>query len=339
MPSKKVFDSLLAKGFRVDLCPYATYDSPANQDDFEALFSVLSEVRDSNGRPAVITANTIMTNPNFKKIEESGFREYCYEMITDTFQRNFYHFNPLEYYLQGLEENIFFPQYHGREHINIKEWMKQLRDTDSAYRQVFKEGVSWLGSKYNPPGGINLRATYDTYDAEDINSQKSELKEGLELFRNIFKLKSESFIAPNFILHPDLYSTLHENGVHYIQGMKYLIMPKLAAKKRGMQKRIQGQKNRFGQVDLVRNCEFEPSQYPQTYDSVGECMKEIENAFFWKKPAVISAHRLNFIGNIQPENRARNLKKFKELLNRITNTWPDIEFMTSVELGKLMSGR
>jgi hypothetical protein len=47
---------------------------------------------------------------------------------------------------------------------------------------------------------------------------------------------------------------------------------------------------------------------------VGECLKDIQNAFFWKKPAIITSHRLNFIGFIHPENRERNLKQFRELL-------------------------
>ncbi|WP_133120223.1 hypothetical protein [Rhodohalobacter barkolensis] len=339
MPSKKVFDSLLANGIRVDLCPYATYDSLANEDDFDALFSVLSGVRDSRGRPAVITANTIMTNPDFQKIEESEFREYGFEVFTESYQKYRSSFNPLEYYQQGMKAGIFYPQFHGREHLNIKEWMKQLRDPGSKYRKAFNEGVNWLGSKYNPRSGINLRATYDTNNSSDLDTQKAELKEGLDLFKEIFKMNSESFIAPNYIIHSDLNGTLKENGVQFIQGMKYQVFPKLGANKHEMKRRIQGGMNSSQQINLVRNCEFEPSQYSQTYDSVGECMKGINNAFLWKKPAIISAHRLNFIGNIHPENRTRNLKKFKELLSRATKKWPDIEFMTSVELGKLMSDR
>jgi len=339
MPSKKVYESLLSKGIRVDKCPYATYDSLANANDLNAIFSILASVKDSRGRPAVLTANTIMTNPDFEKIEETGFLEYHFEMFTDSFSKHGARFNPVDYFNEGKKAGIFYPQFHGREHLNVKEWLKKLNEPGSVYRKAFTEKVSWLGSAYNPKSGINLRATYDTNDVSDISTQKTELTQGLEIFRDLFKTNSESFIAPNYILHSELLKTLKKSGVQYIQGMKYLIMPKLGNEKHGMKRRIQGEENNSLQINLVRNCEFEPSQYAESFDSVGECMKGINNAFQWKKPAVISAHRLNFIGQVHPSNRDRNLKKFKILLSQITKKWPEVEFMTTVELGEIMSGR
>lgn len=98
-------------------------------------------------------------------------------------------------------------------------------------------------------------------------------------------------------------------------------------------RRYQGERNEVGQYNLVRNCVIEPSQFPESYDSVGECMKGIKNAFFWNKPAIITAHRLNFIGYIVPENRERNLKLFRKLLKSVLEQWPDAEFMVSMQLG------
>ena len=68
MPSRKVYDQLFKKGYKVDLDPYMKYDCMANSNDLEALFEVLSSVQDKNGRNAIITANTIMANPDFEKI-------------------------------------------------------------------------------------------------------------------------------------------------------------------------------------------------------------------------------------------------------------------------------
>jgi hypothetical protein len=104
-----------------------------------------------------------------------------------------------------------------------------------------------------------------------------------------------------------------------------------------MTRHYQGEKNAMGQYYLVRNCVFEPSQYPVHHDNVGECLKGIQNAFFWKKPAIITSHRLNFIGFIHPENRERNLKQFRDLLENILKKWPDVEFMSSVDLGDTIS--
>ena len=67
-------------------------------------------------------------------------------------------------------------------------------------------------------------------------------------------------------------------------------------------------------------------------------MKDIAAAFRWHKPATISAHRLNFIGSLDKNNRDRNLNLFDSLLTDIQKNWPDVEFLSSVDLGHLMGG-
>ena len=65
-------------------------------------------------------------------------------------------------------------------------------------------------------------------------------------------------------------------------------------------------------------------------------MEEIRVAFKWGKPAVISSHRVNYVGSIDPSNRDNGLDKLKKLLNKVLKKWPDVEFMTSAELGDLI---
>ena len=65
-------------------------------------------------------------------------------------------------------------------------------------------------------------------------------------------------------------------------------------------------------------------------------MEEIEIAFQWGKPAVVSSHRVNYVGSIDPSNRDNGLNELKKLLNKVLQKWPDVEFMTSAELGDLI---
>lgn len=65
MPSKEIYDNLLKSGIRVDRCPYNRYDSLASEEDLSALFDVLTSFRDMNGNHPVITANTVVANPDF----------------------------------------------------------------------------------------------------------------------------------------------------------------------------------------------------------------------------------------------------------------------------------
>jgi hypothetical protein len=45
------------------------------------------------------------------------------------------------------------------------------------------------------------------------------------------------------------------------------------------------------------------------------------------------------MGTIDRGNRANGLKKLDILLTQIIKRWPDVEFMTSMELGDVMTGR
>jgi hypothetical protein len=55
------------------------------------------------------------------------------------------------------------------------------------------------------------------------------------------------------------------------------------------------------------------------------------------RPAIISTHRINFMGSIFPSNRDANLKLLNSLIKQLINKWPDIEFMASDTLGDLIS--
>ena len=67
-------------------------------------------------------------------------------------------------------------------------------------------------------------------------------------------------------------------------------------------------------------------------------MRRINIAFRWNKPAVICSHRINFMGALDEKNRNDNLLLLKDLLRHIKKTWPDVEFMTSDQLGDLIAG-
>jgi hypothetical protein len=98
--------------------------------------------------------------------------------------------------------------------------------------------------------------------------------------------------------------------------------------------RLLGMKSKAGLTYLTRNCFFEPSL--PGGDWVDRCLYEISNAFRWNKPALISSHRVNYIGTLYPENRSNGLKQLGSLLHRIMNKWPDAAFVTSSELGEII---
>lgn len=330
MPSREVYVKLLKAGIRVDQCPYNRYDSLASEDDLLALFEVLKKFRDKNGQHPVITANSLVANPDFSKIKDGGFKQYFFEPFTQTLDRYPKHQNSFKIWKEGMSDGIFYPQFHGREHLNINRWLRFLQNGSGETLFAFENelfGISTTITKENRPSYLSAM---DFDDPSELVSQKEILTVGLELFEKIFGFQSVSYIATNYTWHPSLESTLSANGVKFLQGAGSQRQPDVNGKK--IIRHSLGQRNQTGQTYLIRNGLFEPS-LNEKKDWVASCLKEINLAFFWNKPAIISSHRLNFIGFIDESNRTRNLRYLETILRTIVKKWPEVEFFTTEELG------
>jgi hypothetical protein len=330
MPNNNVKLILENAGISTSKSAYCMFDSLESNTDLEMLFDILLRFKDINGNHPVITANTVIANPDFKKIENSKFLEYHFEPFTYTLQKYPKHDKVFSYYKLGISEGIFFPQFHGREHVNVEMWLDLLKAGNPNFKLAFNNNMWGLSNDVFPNLPKSIQATFDSNNNHFL---KESIQSGLALFKEIFGYKSESFIANNFIWSNNLNNILFQNGVKYLQGMKYQITPKNGDKKRKLIRHYLGETNIYGQIHLIRNCSFEPSI---DNNSFRKTINEIQNAFFWRKPAIIGTHRLNYIGSLVEENRSKNLKEFTNLLNAILKKWPDIEFMSSCQLGNLI---
>ncbi len=336
MPSREVYDEFLRQGVRVDKDAYCRYDNLATKHDLENLFEVLNSVRDKNGHPAVITANTLSANPIFDKIRESNFTQYFYEPFTETLKRDEVHKDAFEMWKQGMAAGVFHPQCHGREHLYVKKWMNALQSNDYLTRLSFDLGT-W-GLTYLVDSRINqyYMGAFNSGLPEDIEEFKKIIDEALKMFHQTFGYESRSFVATTYSWNPAVETAMVANGVRYIQGEFAQKIPidddqTFVVRKRG----FQGTRTKAGLIRLFRNCFYEPSTHPN--DNIyADCMKRIELAFKWGKAANICAHRVNFIGSIDSANTDRTLPEFKRLLQEIVRRWPDVEFVTSDQLGEII---
>lgn len=48
---------------------------------------------------------------------------------------------------------------------------------------------------------------------------------------------------------------------------------------------------------------------------------------------------MNFVGFLNPQQREHGLDLLDKFLAEIIKRWPDVEFMSSVELGDIMAGK
>lgn len=335
MSSRSAFKDLLHKGYPVDQCPYNSNDSLECNEDLELLFEVLGNVKGNDGKPAIITANNIVANPDFKKIKDSEFQEYHYEVFTETLKRYPEHNKVMDLYRQGISSGVVMPQFHGREHLNVARWIDALKHNSKAEKEAFNWNV------FSPKLAQSKGYSNEYMDALDFNAkselsfQEQSLQEGLDLFEKIWGFRSKSFIAPCYIWHSDLEKTLATHGVTYIQGLVNQLQP---IEGDGFKyKKIyhyQGQKNKHGQRYFMRNAFFEPAVKPD-FDWESDCLSRIKIAFSLKKPAIISSHRLNYMGFLNSSNREANLKRLQTLLFKIKKTWPEVQFMSTDQLGPL----
>lgn len=336
MPGPDAFKALQQSGIDLlsdDGAIYNTYDTLADSNDLSRLFEVLSSVKDRNGLCAVITPVSVVANPDFERIRESGFKIYFYEPFTDTLKKIKGCEDSYQLWKEGIRNKIFVPQFHGREHLNVKAWIRALNNGNKNARIAFDHGFWAMSTKADPDIGLEFQAAFDYINPADVDYHEDVISTGLSLFNELFGYRASYFVPPNGPVSSNLETALSRDGI------KYISMPKIHNEPVGFsrsKKRFNwmGKTTRKGLKVITRNCFFEPAVPGR--DWVDSCLSEISTSFRWHNPAVISTHRVNYVGRMSEMNRDRGLGQFSILLHRIIQEWPEVEFITSDELGSIM---
>jgi hypothetical protein len=332
IPSREVSQTLINKGLLDKNNPFDTIDCLESEEDLQSLFGVLGNFKDHLGNTPIITANMVMANPDFDAIKTSNFKDYKFEVFTDTYKRNSVTSSTIEALQQGIQEKLFFSQFHAREHLNINLWMQYLQNQDQNFHTAFDQECFSIKDPSPTNRRNNIMATYDYYSKEDLNVIRKSIIEGLELFEAVFEKKSETTICPCYVWDDKVEAVFNETGIHTFQGSKYQNVPVNGYSRFKKKFRYNGQKD-SDNTYFIRNCLFEPA-INSKIDWVNKCMESIKVAFYWNKPAIIGAHRINFVGGIDPKNREDNLELLNSLLLKVLKNWPEVEFISSAELTK-----
>lgn len=331
MSSKKGFNNLLNKGYNVDKCIYNANDMLESNNDLERLFDVLNSVKDKNGNPSKFTINNVVANPDFKKIRESGFKEYFFEVFSDTLNKYPHHDKVMSLYKQGIKHKLINPQFHGREHVNVDNWLLGLQNEDKMAMDAFSNEMfsTTKGRDSNcMKEYLNAFAVYNKVQFKNI---AKSVEQGLDLFEKIWGFRSKTIIAPCYTWGENIEPIFYQGGIKIIQTSGFQRIPIINSSKNKIKRRYAGEKSKNGLIYTVRNVLFEPTEN-QNFDWVNSSLKEIEMSFFWKKPAVISTHRVNYIMGLNKNNSDESLRKLRVLLINIVKKWPDVEFMSSDQL-------
>lgn len=336
MPSKAVFEKLKSLGDTPEKDGFLSNDCLENESDLEALYRVLSSVSDSKGNAPVFTLNFAMANPNFDKIDfENGIYEY--EPFYQTYSRYYGQNGILELIKEGCLKKLILPQLHCREHLNVGRWMHDLQAHKQDALLALDHRMMGVGASFHAMNRFGYMDAFNT-DCSSDDELEQILDDAVKIFVDVFGYQSSTFVASCFVWNDHLEQCLKKNGIHYIQSAAWQNKPVGTSGTYRLKRIVHytGQKNKYGQVYSVRNCQFEPAYNQNPQECVSRCMDEIATAFKAKKPAIINTHRFNYIGSIHSQNRDDNLMGLKTLLNTIVEKYPDVEFVSSAELFNIM---
>lgn len=338
--NKTVREKLNAIEPKAKLDQFTQLDSIATEDDLEDLFEVLMSVKDRNGNPACFTPNVCTANPDFEAIKDSNFESFYYQPFTKALDDYSKTKSLLEIWKNGKEEGIFKPQLHGREHVHALAWLAELRAGNKKLLKAF-ECETW-GIPYKALTfqlRKNFQASLDCYGIEDEDQyQKQWIEESADIFKDALGYRPSSFIAPAYVWHSKIHKQLSSIGINSVQGLKLQYQPEHTNKVKYTKK-----PHYTGKVDktsgityTTRNTFFEPHSAPHK-DWGDIILSRIKNNLKQKKPIILSTHRINFVGRLDLKHRDQNLKTFKHVLKQIVKQYPDIQFMDSGTLAKLLS--
>ena len=332
MPSNEVRDKLLELKLVSPHSHFDRYDTIECSQDMELLFDVLHKHKDRNGKRAVMTPFVNVANPDFIKIKESHFEKYYFQTYPQILQQYNRSLNILELWKQGIADNIFAPEYHGREHLAADVWLTELQNPESPVRKGFDLGYTTVKTHNIHPEAQGFRAACFFNNQEQKKLVAESIVEGAFLFKSLFGYTPHSFVPPNGIFHPDFEQSVTDAGIKALNVNTIMPIPDgnggVSYKKTYFSK-----VNNSGLLLYLRNCAFETAS--ESYKGIDLTMKQIDAVFFWKNPAIISTHRVNFMGGLDLKNRDKGLRELNLLLHNITKKWPEVEFMSTKEYVQL----
>jgi hypothetical protein len=201
---------------------------------------------------------------------------------------------------------------------------------------AFQLGITGVGSEESNEIRKSYQAAFDFDKQEDMNIFGLIIRDGLSLFENLLGYRALLFSPANGLFNHQLDDILAENHIKLINVGKIEKEP-MGNSRYKKSLHFMGSLRKSGLINIVRNVLFEPSK-DSNIDWIDKCLNDIQIAFRYNNPAIISSHRVNFSGFIDSDNRSHGLLCLQELLNLIIKYFPDIEFISASELYDIIDG-
>lgn len=335
LDSKEAREKMDKAGLKVH-SRFDAYDTLETREDLEALYEVLTSVKDKNGRHAVFTPFALPCNINFEAMQEEGYGRYIYELLPDTYEK-LSALQPQAYqgawdlWQEGIEKGLMAPQLHGREHFNVEELELKLSNRDKEVLSAMKNR-SYTSISHWKHATRSWAGAFTFWDESENTRLNQIAQDAFRNFSDVYGYCPVHFMAPTAKVSDKVLETLSNLGI------KLTDKPQIESNHLGHgahERRFHytGKQHLQNLKVAVRNVVFEPTENPS---GVQIAMSQIDAAFRLNKPAIISSHRVNYCGHVRGENRGIGLGSLRKLLENIVIKYPEAEFISSEDLADLV---
>ena len=291
------------------------------------LLTALNQHKDSINRPAILTADMVLSIPDMQKITLANDGSYHRKTLES--------FPEIYKTMQaGIKAGVFVPQLHGLEHLNGKAFALLSQQNEHRLTQAKTTNNWWDWETLDPPlqGHYVDGSTLPTTPITELEATEI-ITDASRLFEQLFGCPSLSTVAPCYLWNDTIEQKWSENQISVIQTAGYRCTSRNETGKYYQDKPLLrvGDKNNFNQIYLVRNIMYEPVDGRNTTESA---FQDALIAHRQALPLTISTHRYNFTRS--EEAFDSSLQGLNDLLQKITTTLSNTRFLSSAELGQFL---
>jgi hypothetical protein len=326
---REVWEELRSLGVNLGERNYDFY-SLETAEDIEAIVSLLSRHRDSNGRPACLGMNFMVANVDFAKVVADGFRQIHLRSLADGLPDGWNRPGLFEAYQHGVSAGVLSPALHGATHFCRAAAQRYLNDSGergSFLRMLWRAGVPyiywrmpWIGFEYSDPGE-NGRETFLNSEIQD-----GMIADAAKNFAQLFLISPRSACAPGYRADKSTHHAWAKCSVRVAQNGPGSDLPPHFE--------VHGDRNCEAKIlHLYRTLDFEPSAGESF--SLEACVRMAEESFARGIPAIISVHSINFHSSLK-DFRSGTLIQLDKFLTALESRFPDLLYVRDQEMYDLV---
>ena len=289
------------------------------------LLACLESHKDALNRPAVLTADVVLSVPDIAKIAADPDFTYQRKMLDEAAPEIY------QAMLAGMNSGTFVPQLHGLEHLNGQAFARLCQADDPRVADAVADPHGWDWESLDSPlQGHYVDGSRLPTSAISSDSAQQVIALATETFQQLFGYPSFSTVAPCYLWNSAIEDVWQQHAIRIIQTAGYRCDARDEQGHYHQDRQLirPGDLSDGGQVYLVRNVMYEPVDGRNTPDSA---YREAWSAYTQALPVCLSTHRYNYTRG--GDAFLSSLEGLDQLLARIRGSLPGVRFVSSPELG------